>query len=56
LGWLGLSLDSEANHVGQDVISTADSRVTAMVVPTDEEGMIARHSLELLEPAEMVHA
>ena len=56
LGWLGLSLDSEANHVGQDVISTPDSRVTAMVVPTDEEGMIARHSLELLEPAEMVHA
>jgi len=56
LGWLGVSLDPEANRMAQDVISTPDSRIAVMVVPTDEEGMIARHSLELLEPAEMVHA
>jgi len=56
LGWLGLSLDPEANLVAHDVISASDSRVAVMVVPTDEEGMIARHSLELLEPAEMVNA
>jgi len=36
--------------------STPDSRIAVMVVPAGEEGMMARHSWELLELAEMVHA
>jgi acetate kinase len=46
--WLGLSLDAGRNAAGQGRISAADSRVSAWVVPTDEEGMIARHMAETL--------
>jgi acetate kinase len=53
LDWLGVKLDPEDNRQAEDIISTADSRVTVRVVPTDEEAMIARHSLEVLE---QVHA
>ncbi len=52
LGWLGLTLDPAANAGhgrGRDgLISTPDSRVQAWVVPTDEEGMIARHVQDVL--------
>ncbi len=56
LGWLGVSLDPEANRAAHDMISTPDSRVAVMVVPTDEEAMIARHSWTVVEPAELAHA
>ncbi|HTO09047.1 MAG TPA: acetate/propionate family kinase [Myxococcota bacterium] len=46
--WLGLELDPEANARGGPRISTAASRVSAWVIPTNEELMIARHSGELL--------
>lgn len=46
--WLGLRLDAAANTTGQTRISTADSRVEALVVPTDEEWMIAQHCAALL--------
>jgi acetate kinase len=42
--WLGLKLDEAANSAGTGRISTPDSRVSAWVVPTDEELMIARHT------------
>jgi acetate kinase len=42
LGFLGLSLDSAANAGGSDVVSTAQSRVTARIIPTDEEIVMAR--------------
>jgi len=47
--YLGLKLDDEKNDVrGKDaVISADDSKVTVMVVPTNEELMIARETLEL---------
>jgi acetate kinase len=48
LAWLGATLDSEANAAGKPVISLAGSRVSLHVVPTNEELMIARHSLALL--------
>ncbi|MGD9511105.1 MAG: acetate/propionate family kinase [Geminicoccaceae bacterium] len=48
LGWLGLELDREANARHASVISTAASRVKALVVPTNEELMIARHALQLV--------
>ena len=46
--WLGLSLDAQANQRHQTCISEAGSRVSAWVIPTNEEWMIARHSQSLL--------
>jgi acetate kinase len=46
--WLGVSLDGAANKRGWPRISSAESRVTVLVVPTDEEAMIARHTLAIL--------
>jgi acetate kinase len=46
--WVGIELDSAANAKGGPRISTAGSRVSAWVVPTNEELMIARHAQALL--------
>ena len=46
--WLGLTLDPAANAANGPRISTAGSRVSAWVVPTNEELMIARHMGALL--------
>jgi acetate kinase len=43
--WLGVQLDEEANQRGGPCISARGSRATAWVIPTDEELMIARHTL-----------
>jgi acetate kinase len=43
--WLGIRLDPVANVDGGPRISTADSPVSAWVIPTNEELMIARHTL-----------
>ena len=48
LRWLGAELDPAANEAGATCISTPDSRVALLVVPTDEELMIARHTLALI--------
>src|SRR5262249_49978327 len=48
LAWLGVTLDPAANANGTTVISDRDSRVGLYVVPTDEELMIAKHTLALL--------
>ncbi len=50
LEYLGIELDQEANDCrGKEVlISTADSKVKAVVVPTDEELMIANDTMELV--------
>lgn len=45
--WLGLALDPAANQRHGPRISRSDSAVSAWVIPTDEERMIARHSLAL---------
>jgi acetate kinase len=42
--WLGLALDDAANGRGALTISAASSRVQVLVIPTDEEAMIARHT------------
>jgi acetate kinase len=47
-GWLGVRIDEEANARGGPRISTADSSVSAWVIPTDEEQMIALHTLRTL--------
>ena len=46
--WLGLELDHDANTKKQPRISTAGSRVSAWMIPTNEELMIARHTWSLL--------
>jgi acetate kinase len=43
-GWLGVELDPAANGADGPRISTAASRVSAWVIPTNEELMIARHT------------
>jgi acetate kinase len=48
LAWLGVALDAPANAEGGPLISRPDSRIPVYVVPTDEELMIARHTLALL--------
>jgi acetate kinase len=42
--WLGLEFDPAANALGGPRISAASSRVSAWVIPTNEELMIARHT------------
>jgi len=50
LSWLGFRLDASANSTGGPRISTQDSAVSVWVIPTDEERMIAQHTLSLLRP------
>jgi acetate kinase len=51
LHWLGFSIDEAANQAGQTLLTRADSKLPAYVVLTDEEGVIARHTLTLIRPA-----
>jgi acetate kinase len=46
--WLGVELDEEANVAGRSRISRHTSRVSVLVIPTNEELMIARHTLQVL--------
>ncbi|GAB3396421.1 acetate/propionate family kinase [Azotobacter armeniacus] len=47
--WLGLEFDAVANNtVGRPRISTASSPVSAWVIPTNEELMIARHTRQTM--------
>jgi acetate kinase len=48
LGWLGAKIDEQANTAGNISIAAPDSRIGLYVIPTDEELMIARHTLALL--------
>ncbi len=48
LAWLGAEIDETANAGGGPFISTPNSRVALYVIPTDEELMIARHTLALI--------
>jgi acetate kinase len=48
LTWMGLELDDAANDAGGPCISTSSSAVSAWVVPTNEERMVAISAAELL--------
>jgi acetate kinase len=48
LEFLGVELDHERNLSDAPIISTAASRVTVRVIPTDEEVMIAQATHRLL--------
>lgn len=50
--WLGFDLDAQRNEAGDQLISTAQSAGAVLVVATDEERMIARHSMHLLNDTE----
>ncbi len=50
--WLGVTLDAEANWRGGPRISPDGSAVSAWVVPTNEELMIARHTHALVAGAQ----
>lgn len=58
LEFLGVKFDSEANEKTirgrEGMISSADSRVKVMVVPTDEEYMIARDTEAIVEGREII--
>jgi acetate kinase len=49
LEWLGVILDPIANEAHATRISTAESSVEVRVIPTDEEAMILRHTIETLK-------
>jgi acetate kinase len=51
LNWLGAKLDPDANAAGRSLISPPDSQVALYVIPTNEELMIARHTLALVAEA-----
>lgn len=48
LKWLGLSLDPAANAQAASVINFPQAKIEVRIVPTDEEAMIALHTMELL--------
>ncbi|ADQ14980.1 acetate/propionate family kinase [Halanaerobium hydrogeniformans] len=50
LEYLGLKVDKEANNCRskEQIITTEDSRVKALVVPTNEELVIARDTMEIV--------
>ena len=51
LDYLGVKLDAERNHCRgvEQVISADDSKVKVVLIPTDEEIVIARDTVELVE-------
>lgn len=52
LGWLGLEIDDARNAKSETVISTEFSRVRVLVIPTDEEIVIARAARDMLAKRE----
>lgn len=51
LGWLGIAMDPAGNGASAPRIEAAGSAVPLLIVPTDEEKMIGRHTLRLLRPS-----
>jgi acetate kinase len=49
--WLGIRLDEAANRAGGPRLSPPDAAASAWVVPTDENRMIALHTVRLLGEA-----
>ena len=53
--WLGLELNAEANNLGRPCISQADSLVRTLIIPTDEERMIAEQTLAMVKTEPIQH-
>jgi acetate kinase len=43
--WMGVHLDAQANRANAQIISAEDSPTTVFVIPTNEELMIAEHTV-----------
>jgi acetate kinase len=52
LAWLGVQLDERSNGAHGPLISTAGSRVAVYVIPTNEEIVVARATVQVLDVAE----
>jgi acetate kinase len=48
VAWLGLDFDESANEIGNSRVSSLKSKISVWVVPTDENLMIAQHTLQLV--------
>ena len=46
--WTGIELNADANSAHATRIDAATSKVAVAVVPTNEEGMIARYTVDVL--------
>lgn len=53
LAWLGAVLDPAANAKGAGLVSAPDSRIKLCVIPTNEELMIAKHTLAVLSESRL---
>ncbi len=51
LDWLGAILDSAANKDGGPVLTAPGSRLPVLMLPTDEERVLARHAYDVLAGA-----
>jgi acetate kinase len=47
--WLGVDLDPAANQRGDGCITVRNSAVSAWAIPTNEEPMIARYTVDALK-------
>ncbi|XSG81992.1 MAG: acetate/propionate family kinase [Methyloligella sp. ZOD6] len=48
LGWLGVAIDADANAANRPRIERAGAKVAVLVMPTDEEQVIAEEALSVL--------
>ncbi|KAA0596218.1 acetate kinase [Azospirillum lipoferum] len=56
LSWLGVAIDPAANRAKATRISAQESRVPVFIIPTDEERMIARHTLGVIAAGQLSRA
>ena len=54
LAWLGAELDPAANAAHAMEIGAPSGRLRLLVIPTDEEAMIARHTFDLIGRTEQL--
>jgi len=55
LGWLDIALDATANRQNNSTISSAGSRIKVLVIPTDEQQVIAEETLAVLAQNPAAH-
>ena len=55
LEFMGIRLDPRKNNNNAAVISEAESRVLVMVIPTNEEQVIAQYVYQVLEKVELAN-
>ncbi len=56
LDWLGITISPDANERGLRCISPANASPSVWVIPTDEERVIAEHTLAVIERSQQLSA